>query len=270
MASGSQSAAMRRFSVFVLAVTCLGLGGCAVGNVYDFRYRPPESAPEQLPPRVVVVFEVADLRKDILEGDEPLSWVGEQRGGYGNPFTVKTSDGRAFATIVQEAIVRDLEALGLDAVDAGSGIPDGDAARARAIQEGRGEGAGELGLWVKMHAYNSDTYADITVEWNFQLFLLDAAGKVIFEDTVEGERELKGSWVNPPKEAKAKVPPAFYEILRSMIVRNRDLHEAIAAASTEGGTAISGTSRCSVDQILSMKESGLTDEQIRAACGEDG
>jgi hypothetical protein len=34
----------------------------------------------------------------------------------------------------------------------------------------------------------------------------------------------------------------------------------------EARPGASGETRCSVDQILSMRESGLTEEQIKAAC----
>lgn len=38
-------------------------------------------------------------------------------------------------------------------------------------------------------------------------------------------------------------------------------------AAAAPGSAPAGTSRCTVDQVLKMKEAGLTNEQIKAACG---
>ncbi len=244
------------------ALVTVLLSGCAVGNVYDFRYIPPDRPTAELSPRVVVFFEVEDLRKDIVSGDEPKSWVGEQRGGYGNPFTVKTSDGKAFAEVVQSAIRRDLESLGLkvEEVDVKA------AASAGAVAEKIRGSEGDLGLQVKMLVYNSNTYVNIDMEWDFQLVVFDSAGKILYDDHVEGRQTIDGSYWNSPKAAKAKVPPAFYRVLHDMIVGNRELLEALGS---DGGE-VTGTKKCTVDQILSMKESGLNDDQIRAACGESG
>ena len=251
--------------------SCVGLGaalitlllsGCAVGNVYDFRYVPPDGPTPELPPKVVVFFEVEDLRKDILEGDEPKSWVGEQRGGYGNPFTVKTSDGSAFADVVQTAIRRDLEALGLKVEEVDSKA----LATAGAVAEKIRGREGDLGLQVKMLVYNSNTYVNIDMEWDFQLVVFDSAGKILYDEHIAGRKTLDGSYWNSPKAAKAKVPPAFYRVLHDMIVGNRELLEALGS---DGGEA-AGTKKCTVDQILTMKESGLNEDQIRAACGESG
>ena len=125
------------------ALITLLLSGCAVGNVYDFRYVPPDGPTPELPPKVVVFFEVEDLRKDILEGDEPKSWVGEQRGGYGNPFTVKTSDGSAFAIRVPVFAASQGETSRLVATR--SAIACGDGARSSTLGPSSGRG-GESGV----------------------------------------------------------------------------------------------------------------------------
>jgi hypothetical protein len=71
--------------------------------------------------------------------------------------------------------------------------------------------------------------------------------------------------MNPPGAAKRSVPPFFYELTRDLVLRNDDVMRALAGQE-EAGPGVSGEPRCSVDQILSMRESGLTEEQIKAAC----
>ena len=254
--------AISRFGLLLATTSMVFLSGCAVGNVYDFSYIPPDHTPPKLSPKVVLLFEVEDLRRDILEGDEPASWVGEQRGGYGNPFTVKTADGRAFAEVVQGAIRRDLEAVGLKVEEAGR-APNS----AETVAEKIGSEKADAGLRVKMLVYNSNTYLNTDMEWDFQLMVFDAAGKTLYDEHVEGRQTLEGSFWNSPKAAKANVPPAFYEVLHDMIVGNPDLLAALGSSAVEDPEA---TAKCSVDQILSMKESGLSPAQIRAACGESG
>jgi hypothetical protein len=75
--------------------------------------------------------------------------------------------------------------------------------------------------------------------------------------------------MNPPGAAKRSVPPFFYELSRDLVLRNDDVMRALTRQE-EPGPGASGETRCSVDQILSMRESGLTEEQIKAACEPGG
>ena len=109
--------------LFVLAVA----SGCAIGNTHTFNYQPQALKGSGLG-SVVVLFSVADQRPDIVSGDEPPQWVGEQRGGYGTPFNVKTTSGKPFAEVVAETLHRDLSAAGFEVtrvqeVDAGGAGP---------------------------------------------------------------------------------------------------------------------------------------------------
>jgi hypothetical protein len=61
-------------AALALAALAFATSGCAIGNTHTFNYR-PDPGENVGNGKVVVVFEVEDLRKDILEGDEPLSWV---------------------------------------------------------------------------------------------------------------------------------------------------------------------------------------------------
>jgi hypothetical protein len=63
-----------------------------------------------------------------------------------------------------------------------------------------------------------------------------------------------------------QVPPFFYNLVHELVIANPRIWPALAG----GAAAAAGTPKCTVEQILKMKEAGLTDEQVRAACGTGG
>lgn len=249
----------RFVSMLVVALLAVAASGCAVGNTHTFRYA-PATGHDLGNGRVVVVFGVEDLRKDIVEGDEPLSWVGEQRSGYGIPFTVKTADGKAFAKVVQETLQRDLESVGFRTAVVDETSP-GDVATVLS------EAGAERGLVVVMRIFNSDTYTDIDVEWDFEATVYGPDGEKLASNRLQGKQELEGSFLNPPKAAKQKVPPFFYDLMRQLVVGDPDMAAALTHPVEELAPA-PAERNCTVEQILKMRDAGLTDEQIRAACGE--
>ena len=91
------------------------LGGCAVGNTYDY-----QSTAMQLPVKgegQELNVEVIDKRPYILNGKKAPSFIGLQRGGYGNPFDVNTSSGRPLSEEFRVAISRALENSSYDITD---------------------------------------------------------------------------------------------------------------------------------------------------------
>ena len=51
-----------------------------------------------------------------MKGEEPKSFVGEMRNGYGMPFNVNTEGDRPFAEVIGEIVARDLTASGFNVV----------------------------------------------------------------------------------------------------------------------------------------------------------
>ncbi len=70
------------------------LGGCAVGNTYEYRL---PRLPLSVQGNSAIGLAVTDQRPYILDGDKDPNFVGLQRGGYGNPFDVTTASGRPMA-----------------------------------------------------------------------------------------------------------------------------------------------------------------------------
>lgn len=248
----------RLFSLAVLGALGIVGSGCAVGNTHTFQYV-PEPGPDRGEGRVVLLFSVEDLRKDILEDDEPPSWVGEQRSGYGIPFTVTTTGHKPFTKVVRETLHEDLESVGFQTLSVDES-PSGRVAEVLEEQEA------ERGLAVVMRVFNSDTYIDIDVEWDFEATVFGPAGQPLAENRIQGKQELQGSAVNPPRAAKEKVPPFFYDLMRQLVVGDERMMEALTEPVEEPAPA-DEERRCTVEQILKMRDAGLSEEQIEAACG---
>lgn len=208
---------MRRWAMVTLTLGWI-LGGCVVGNTHSFNYVPAERS-EIGKGRVVLLFAVDDQREYVVKGDEPPYFVGEQRNGYGMPFNVTTSDRRPFAAVVQETVQRDLEASGFR-VTAVSDKP-GDVATA--IRAGRTTRA----LAVVMREFKSDTFNNINFDYDFEVIVYDEDGRELARDRSSGEEEIPGSFMNPARAAREKVPPEFYRKIHALVAGNRKIIDAL-------------------------------------------
>jgi hypothetical protein len=84
---------MTKKSAFLLLIG-LTVGGCAFGRTQDYLLAQPTlqySSSERL------AVGVHDRRPYILNHDKEENFVGLQRGGYGNPFDVRTASGLPLA-----------------------------------------------------------------------------------------------------------------------------------------------------------------------------
>ena len=84
----------------------VALGGCAVGNTYDYRVADLGIPVNGMGQSVSV--EVVDARPYVLNGRKSSNFIGLQRGGYGNPFDVTTSSGQPLAEEFEAVIASSL------------------------------------------------------------------------------------------------------------------------------------------------------------------
>ena len=212
---------MSRLTRISLLCAALVASGCAVGNTHTFNYRPQDTT-ELGRGTTVLVFAVKDERSYIVAGEEPASFVGEQRAGFGIPYNVLTTDGRPFAEHVTETVERDLEAAGFKVL-ASRRAAEGEIGRFLAEQ-----GASRA-IAVVMREFNSNTYNNIDVEWDFEATVYDADGKELHRNTETGKTTLTGSHWNPPKAAKERVPPFFYDLIHKLVTGDPDVVRALTS-----------------------------------------
>lgn len=196
------------------------LSGCIANAEYRFDYHPGTSSDVGEGDTVLVVLP-HDNRPDVVSGDEPPSYVGELRNGFGIPFTVNTRGKRPFARVVAEAVARDLEAAGFRVV--GDPLPAGPG-----LSERIGRAGARKALEVTINEFDADTFFDSSVEWDFVATVYDERGEVIATDRSAGNGELDGSLWNPKRAASRRVPPFLFDRLHRLIGENPTIVAALS------------------------------------------
>src|SRR2546428_9600965 len=136
---------MKKLAVLVQLAGVLLLSGCAIGNRYAYQ---TVVASPQVSGTTAVSIATYDQREYVRSGTKDPQFVGLQRGGYGNPFDVRTEGDRPLADAMttaprqhagEERVPRPARRGG-PLGDAGGGAPAGDrrGRRARALADAAG------------------------------------------------------------------------------------------------------------------------------------
>src|SRR5262249_14134335 len=95
--------------VLVAPLVVVALTGCAVGNRYAYQ---SVVATPQVSGTPGVSVAPLDQREYWLSGSKEPQFVGLQRGGFGNPFDVRTADDKPLADSMTTALVNTLAKKG--------------------------------------------------------------------------------------------------------------------------------------------------------------
>ena len=185
-----------------LALIALLASGCAVGNRYAYHsviVNPALSGTSTLS------VATHDQREYVRSGDKPPQFIGLQRGGYGNPFDVKTTDDRPLAENMTTVIVN---SLGLKGFRAQAVVVTSSMSLSEVRHRLTALDA-ERALLLMLHEWKSDTYMNVGLHYDVTLLVLDRAGTVLAEKRLSGHDNLGGSFWNPPSHARDAVPRAF-------------------------------------------------------------
>lgn len=193
-----------------LLVSSVLVNGCAVGNRYAYNTVVLEPTLEGTG-RVSVATQ--DRREYVLSGNKYPQFVGLQRGGYGNPFDVMTSDGRPLADNMTTAIVAAMAQRGFQPI-AVFVAPSADAAEVR--QSLFKDGA-DRAMLLTLREWKSDTFTNVGLPYDITLVVMDKSGTVLAEKRLQGRDNLGGSFWNPPSHAQKAVPLAFKAKLEEIL-----------------------------------------------------
>ncbi len=238
-----------RLSTLLLAITAsLGIG-CAVGNTSPVT-APPSFALDYTGAGEVSVA-VHDQRPDVLSGDRKETLIGHQRSLFGIPYPVNSTSGKPFAADLAGLIARGLSARGTRAtVVTASPFKSEDVA----IDQLEATGSNRLLLFQVME-WNQDTYSQTTLHYDIRLAVFDKQGILLGQAALAGGDELNAA----QRPERRNIAAATADILQGLLAAK----PVVAALQPDAAP----TRSCSVDQILTMQESGLTRQQIEAACG---
>lgn len=189
---------MIRRLVPLVAVAAVA-AACAIGNRYDYR---TGSAGVAQTGDARIAVAVTDLRGYVLSGDKPASFVGLQRGGFGNPYDVSTASGAPMAADFAELLRKSFAANGTS-VEVIPLEPGADAGAALAAFRG---GDADRLLLREMHEWKTDVHAQVTVHWHLTARVFDRPGRLLAEESVRGREGTGTSGLSD--EAKGRIASA--------------------------------------------------------------
>lgn len=174
----------RRWRVLPMVLLAVLLGGCAIGNKYEYRL-PRMPLPVQ--GSSAIGLSVTDQRPYILNSDKSPEFVGLQRGGYGNPFDVTTASGRPMAEDMAETLKTGLTDKGFRVVPLT--VPANDRAAL-------GRAATERGLRrvvaLQIKEWKTDTMMRTKLVYDLQLLVVAPDGEVVARNAVRGSDSIGG------------------------------------------------------------------------------
>jgi hypothetical protein len=200
-------ALLRTFFVGCLIVS---LTACAVGNRHRYHNIVAEI---QMTSTIAVAVTTHDQREYIVSGQKSRDFVGLQRGGYGNPFSVTTDSGNALADDMTRSLVNSLARKGFKTVLI-SVAPADD--RQTVINKLKSSGT-ERFLILTLTEWKSDSYVNTALIFDIKAEVLDRDGKTLGKRELKGRDNLGGSVLNPPAHAMEAVPAAFKEKIEKLL-----------------------------------------------------
>ena len=173
----------------------LFISGCAVGNKYNYRASsialPVKAIDEQ-----TLVFSVNDLRPYVLSGENDPSFVGVQRGGFGNPFNVTTATGQAMTADMSAAITEALTDAGYRVV-----AVEDKTDKSSLVAIATDKSADRI-IVLEVHDWKSDIYTGIKLHCDLRLDVLDASGALLAENSMRFEEEIAGAQLTGSKNSE--------------------------------------------------------------------
>lgn len=183
---------------------CASSFGCVVGQKIDLAYTPgTASTIGQGQPLTIAV---ADLRPHVKKGEKPPTYLGRFRGGFGNPWDVTTEGDVPLDQLFRIGLMADLEAMGFKAH----------------------EPQAPKTIKVEILEYDVDAMVNASFRFEIKTTVLDASGKVLFENTLKDDRAISGSiWTGGKGASQKNVPLIHAEIIRKITRENKDFLAAI-------------------------------------------
>jgi hypothetical protein len=188
------------FRLFALAAI-VALGGCAVGNRYDY-----SSSIAGLPISGTgkVALAVVDARAYVLSGEKKPDFIGLQRGGFGNPFDVRTASGRPMADEMRDAIAQALRKQGYTVVGAS------DAAFRK--------------MELRVAEWKTDAMMHFKLRWDLTLNVYDDHGVLLAKSTSNGTEEQGAGF----QSQNSKNAAGFFEMKFTQLVRDEAVRKAFS------------------------------------------
>jgi hypothetical protein len=212
---------------------------------------PPPDLKLSVPFEGRMALAVLDARPDVVNGRRKETFIGFTRTFYGLPLPYHTRSKKPFAQDLSDLVG---QALKLGQTPAKAIVVSPPAGRQAAIEALRKSGAERL-ILLEIREWWSDTMLRTDLHYDLLLTVLDAQGRELGSSSAIGNDELG-------KGQQRAIMVATHRILENLFAG-----EAVNASFVPDATPAAKAASCTIEQILKMKEAGLAQEQIEAACG---
>jgi len=197
----------RKFvAVAALAACAVLLGGCVVGQSVAPTY---DVGPAAAATGTPVALVVRDERPYVKNGEKPAFFIGQYRGGFGNPWNVSSEGDQPLASLLQRDLTKELQSLGHPVVAQSPGV--------RVLD-------------VAIDEYQFDGYQNAKFWYLFNVRVIGPDGKAVAQSTVQDHQVIQGTfWEGAKGGVEKKLPELYAGAIRKLVRDNPSISAALSA-----------------------------------------
>ena len=208
-------------TVLLLGIA-LAFVGCAFGRKQDYLQAQPALGSTG---QGSLSLGVQDLRPYVVNHEKDETFVGLQRGGYGNPFDVSTQSKQPLADdmakVLAKALSRSAGTVQTVRLPPALDKP----AVIRALQSSHPDRS----LLLSLHEWKSDTYMGTKLVYDAEMEVIDPHGRSVARRRIQGEDDLGGAFWDPQGHAQEAAPLAFKRKMEELF--SGEIAEALGKAA---------------------------------------
>jgi hypothetical protein len=148
----------------------------------------------------------------VLSQNKRPSFVGLQRGGYGNPFDVLNKNNEPLSTSFTHVVCESIKSSGGSCIEVAT-VPT---ETRRDLTRRLAETGAPRAILMTLMEWKSDTYQNVGLRYDVDLEVITPPETVLIRKKMRGFDDLRGSFWNPPAYAKKAVPKAFQRKIQEL------------------------------------------------------
>lgn len=191
-------------------VLAMALSGCAVGQTFHYHDATLEVKASG---NTSVAVASVDNRPYVKAAEKEPTYVGNLRGGFGNPFNVTTDSGKPLADDMSSVICASLRSKGFTCTPVSILVNEPESQVKTKLKATHADRL----MLLNIVEWMSSTYQNTGLSYDLHLTEMSKDGAVLAEKNLKGEDDLGGSFINPPAHAKEAVPQAYKAKLESLL-----------------------------------------------------
>ena len=207
---------MKSLRLVAVSLALIVLAGCAVGNNYDYT---TASIGLPLVGSGDVGVAVVDKRSYVLDGDKEPNFIGLQRGGFGNPFDVRTMSGNSLTDDLQVALRNALEDSGYNVTSLSVSAPD-----YASISAAIADGGVAKNVVLTVNDWKTDVHMEVTLFYDLVLRVISNSGEIVATNEAEGQDILGGAGM---PSHNARTAATAFETKVGRLFNNPDIIAAL-------------------------------------------